>query len=153
MNHATETNNRELIAVLTAVLADTAVVYYKTHAFHWNVGGENFYSLHLMFETFYQTLWESMDEIAERIRAVGAKVPVSYQDLLQKASIHEADASPIAEIMVKNLRKDYLDLAQKTLQAGAFAKKKGDLVTENMMTEKATFLEKAAWMLGSSFTP
>lgn len=144
--------NPELIATLTAVLADTAVVYYKTHGFHWNVEGPHFYSLHLMFETFYQTLWESLDEIAERIRALGGKVPASYRELLEKASIKEADTTPAFHIMIQTLRDNYLVLAQKNLDAAAFAEKQGDLVTANMLTEKATFLEKAAWMLYSSFT-
>ncbi len=144
--------NSELVAALTAVFADTSVVYYKTHGFHWNVEGPHFYSLHLMFETFYQPLWESLDEIAERIRALGGKIPQSYNDLLKNASIKEADATPVDHLMVKNLRDDYLALAQKDLDMAAFAEKQGDLVTANMMTEKATFLQKAAWMLHSSFT-
>jgi len=144
--------NSELVAALTAVFADTAVVYYKTHGFHWNVEGPHFYSLHLMFETFYQPLWESLDEIAERIRALGGKAPASYRELFENASIKEADATPAPHIMVKNLRDDYLVLAQKNLDAASFAEKEGDLVTANMLTEKATFLEKAAWMLYSSFT-
>ena len=135
--------NPELITALTAVFADTAVAYYKTHGF---------YSLHIMFEKFYQELWESMDEIAERIRALGGKVPISYIELLKVASIQESDATPADHIMVKHLREDYLALAQKDLDMAAFAEKEGDLVTANMMTEKATFLEKAAWMLQSSFT-
>ncbi|MBI2707067.1 MAG: DNA starvation/stationary phase protection protein [Proteobacteria bacterium] len=143
----------ELIAILTAILADTAVIYYKTHAFHWNVEGPQFYSLHLMLETFYQTLWESQDEIAERIRALGGKAPPSYTELLGNASIKEADATPASHIIVKNLRDDYLSLAQKNLDGASFAENEGDLVTANMLTEKATFLEKAAWMLHSSFTP
>jgi starvation-inducible DNA-binding protein len=144
--------NPELITALTAVFADTAVAYYKTHGFHWNVTGSHFYTLHIMFEKFYQELWESMDEIAERIRALGGKVPISYMELLKVASIKESGATPADHIMVKHLRDDYLALAQKDIDLAAFAEKEGDLVTANMMTEKATFLEKAAWMLQSSFT-
>ena len=141
----------EVIAALTAILADTSVVYYKTHGFHWNVEDSSFYSLHLMLEKFYTTLWNSLDEIAERIRALDEKTPSSYRALLQKASIQEAEGSLPTDIMIKNLRDDYLVLAKKTLEASSFAEKEGDLVTANMMVEKATFLEKAAWMLQSSF--
>lgn len=144
--------NPELIDALLSVLADTTIVYYKTHGFHWNVEGANFYSLHLMFEKFYQTLWESMDDIAERIRALGEKTPPSLAELLERSSLKETDTAPTATIMVQKLRDDYQRLAQEILKAAELAVKLGDSVTENMMTEKATFLEKAAWMLHSSLT-
>lgn len=151
-SHHPGTVHRDLVVALTAVLAETSIVYYKTHAFHWNVEGSTFYSIHLMLDTFYKTLWESLDEIAERIRALGGKAPVSYKELLGNASMTEADATPAPHVMVKILRDDYLSLAQKILETASFADKQSDLVTSNMMTEKATFLEKAAWMLHSSFT-
>jgi starvation-inducible DNA-binding protein len=140
----------ELIDALISVLANTTVAYYKTHGFHWNVEGQNFYSLHLMFEKFYGTLWESMDEIAERIRALGEKTPPSLAELLKKASLKETDTAPAPSIMLQKLRDDYQTLAKEILKAAAIAEKAGDRITENMMTEKATFLEKAAWMLHSS---
>jgi starvation-inducible DNA-binding protein len=144
--------NPELINALVTVLANTTIAYYKTHGFHWNVEGENFYGLHLMFEKFYETLWESMDEIAERIRALGEKTPPSLGELMKKASLKETDTAPTAAIMVQKLRDDYQTLAQEILKAAEIAEKLGDRVTENMMSEKATFLEKAAWMLHSSLT-
>ena len=112
MSNHSISGRREIVAALTRYLADTAVVYYKTHSFHWNVEGPNFYSLHLMFEKFYQELWESMDEVAERIRALGEKVPPSYSELLKNASIKEAEATPSSHIMVTILRDDYLALAK-----------------------------------------
>jgi starvation-inducible DNA-binding protein len=144
--------NSDLIDALLSVLANTTVAYYKTHSFHWNVEGANFYGLHLMFEKFYETLWESMDEIAERIRALGEKTPPSLAELMKKASLKETETTPTAPIMVQKLRDDYQTLAQEILKAAELAERLGDRVTENMMSEKATFLEKAAWMLHSSIT-
>ena len=143
---------RELVVALNGFLADTAVVYFKTHAFHWNVEGANFYSLHLMFEKFYKKLWKSTDEIAERIRALGEKTPVSYAKLLKSAAIKESETAPASHIMIKALRDDYLALAEKAHDVGSLADTNGDHVTADMMTQKATFLEKAAWMLQSSAT-
>ena len=60
---------------LSRVLADTYMLYLKTHNFHWNVEGANFRNLHLMFEEQYQALWKSLDELAERIRALGQYAP------------------------------------------------------------------------------
>ena len=151
-DHLTSTR-REIVAALTIYLANTAVVYYKTHSFHWNVEGQNFYTLHLMFEKFYQELWESMDEVAERIRALGEKAPPNYVELLKNASIKEAETIPASHIMLTMLRDDYSALAQKAHEVEAIAEANGDRVTTDMMTAKATFLEKAVWMLHSSAMP
>jgi starvation-inducible DNA-binding protein len=147
-----EANRRQIAEALTEYLADVTVVYYKTHGFHWNIEGSNFYSLHIMLEKFYEEIWESMDEVAERIRALGEKVPPGLADLLKIASIKEAETSPKSPIMVPVLRGDYLALAKKSHDVGVIATSFGDTITTDMMTAKATFLEKAAWMLQSSTT-
>lgn len=142
--------NPDLIAILNTILADTAVVYYKTHGFHWNVEGPEFYSLHKMFETFYQTLWQSLDDIAERIRALGGKAPSSLAALLKNATIAENEATPVAAGMLDMLRENYLVLAKKMQEVAKACETQGDLVTSTMVTDQATFLEKAAWMLQSA---
>lgn len=151
-NHARSDESLKVIGALNGFLADTAVVYYKTHGFHWNVDGANFYGLHLMFEKFYTKLWRSMDETAERIRALGEKVPVSYSSLLAYASIEEHEASPTGQVMAQLLRDDYVALAGKAYAICALASANGDLITTDMMTKRAAFLEKAAWMLHSTIT-
>jgi len=140
----------EIIAALNGFLADTSIVYFKTHGYHWNVEGPNFYNLHIMFEKFYIKLWKSTDEIAERIRSLGEKTPPSYVELLAHGTIKEAETAPAGHIMVKALRDDYLALAKKARDVCSFADVHGDVVTTDIMTKQATFLEKAAWMLQSS---
>lgn len=149
-NHFSSEAYHEITGALNQYLADTTVVYYKSHTFHWNVQGANFYSLHLMFEKFYQQIWESMDEIAERTRALGGKTPEGLSELLKLATIKEAPSLPACHIMVKVLRADYLALANKAREVSAIAEKHNDPVTTDMMTEKRNFLEKAAWMLQST---
>ncbi len=140
----------ELIAMLGTILSDTAVVYYKTHGFHWNVEGPEFYSLHKMFEEFYETLWKSLDDTAERIRALGGKAPAGLAALLENATIAESDATPVAHVMIEILRENYIALAKKAQEAAEFSDTQSDIVTSNMMADQATFLEKAAWMLQSA---
>lgn len=151
-NHYKKDETRELVEALNIFLADTAIVYYKTHAFHWNVEGLNFYGLHLMFEKFYVKLWKSMDETAERIRAIGEKVPSNYADLLKNATIEENETSPQSQTMIRVLRDDYFALAQKAYDICAIATARGDLITTDMMTKRAAFLEKAGWMLHSTIS-
>lgn len=141
-----------ILEALEGVLADTAVLYYKTHGFHWNVVSPEFYGLHIMFEKFYNEVWESLDEIAERMRALGGNTPSSLKALLKKATLKETEEVPNAQEMIKILRDDYRMTAERLRDVASFSKAHGDGVTENMMLEKATFLEKAAWMLESSLS-
>ena len=76
---------------LGRVLADTYVLYGKTHGFHWNVTGPMFNTLHLMFMDQYTELWNALDVIAERIRALGFLAPFGGNTLGQLASIKEAE--------------------------------------------------------------
>ncbi|HUX78689.1 MAG TPA: Dps family protein [Alphaproteobacteria bacterium] len=151
-DHSSFEDRRKMAQELKEYLADTTIVYFKTHGFHWNVEGQNFYSLHLMFEKFYEELWNSMDEIAERIRALGEKVPPSFAELLKDATIKEAETPPTASIMILSLRDDYVQLAKRAHNIGSLADEQKDRVTTDMMTEKANFLEKATWMLQSTTT-
>lgn len=149
-NHLSADAYREISKALNIYLANTTIVYYKTHAFHWNVEGPEFYSLHLMFEKFYQEIWESMDDIAERIRALRNKTPESLSELLKLATLKEAPSLPAHSLMIRNLRDDYILLTQNAHKVGEIAGNLGDTVTTDMVTEQASFLEKAAWMLQST---
>ena len=98
-------SHREAISkALSQVLADTYVLYLKTHAYHWNVTGALFASLHTMFETQYTELHNAADTIAERIRALGRFAPGSYASFARLASIKEDnDEVPAAMTMIANL--------------------------------------------------
>lgn len=151
-NNYSKEENREVIESLNVFLANITIVYYKTHQFHWNVEGANFYGLHLMFEKFYTELWKSIDEVAERIRASGEKVSPSLAELLPQATILENETAPQNQVMVQILRNDYFALAENAKQLCLIATAHEDLVTADMMTKMVTFLEKAAWMLHSTVT-
>src|SRR5690348_7931395 len=70
---------RQVIADgLARFLADTYAMYVKTQNFHWNVTGREFYALHLLLEKQYEEIAEELDEIAERIRALGFFVDASF---------------------------------------------------------------------------
>ena len=74
---------------LSRFLADAYTLYLKTHNFHWNVTGPMFNALHVMFETQYTEQWAALDEIAERIRALGFNAPGSYAEFTRLSSIQE----------------------------------------------------------------
>jgi len=92
------------------------VLYAKTHGFHWNVAGPMFNTLHLMFMEQYIELWTALDEIAERIRALGYRAPFggsTYRDL---STIPESNGVPPSMAMVRELVLDRHLLADGTPQ-------------------------------------
>jgi starvation-inducible DNA-binding protein len=95
-------HQRRMIADgLRTLTADTFTLYLKTHYFHWNVTGPMFETLHLMFERQYNELWASVDEIAERIRALGFPAPGTYAEFSKLGSVRETEEIPAADVMVR----------------------------------------------------
>ncbi len=137
----------KVIEALEKLLADSYTLQLKTQNYHWNVTGPSFNSLHLLFETQYTDLAAAIDEIAERIRALGGKAPGSFKAFSKLASIKEETESPKATEMVKNLAKDQETIvasAEKVLKA---AEEIGDEPTVDLAIGRQQLHQKNAWML------
>ena len=134
---------------LGRLLADTWVLYGKTHGFHWNVTGPMFSSLHGMFDTQYNELWDSLDEIAERIRALGIPAPFGDSKLTQLATIKEADSIPAAMEMVAQLVADHEAVARTARSVFEIADAANDQPSADLLTQRLQVHEKTAWMLRS----
>jgi starvation-inducible DNA-binding protein len=142
---------REAIAqALSKVLADTYTLYLTTHNFHWNVTGPMFNTLHLMFMGQYTELWNAVDPIAERIRALGFSVPGSYQEFAARSSLPDVPSQPpkatdmISVLVVGN------EAVAKTARAALkIADAAGDQPTADLLTQRLDIHEKTAWMLRS----
>jgi starvation-inducible DNA-binding protein len=144
------TDQREQIAAsLARVLADSTVLYAKTHGFHWNVTGPMFNTLHLMFMEQYTELWNSLDAIAERIRALGCRAPYGGQTIGQLASIAETEGSPNALAMVRELVEGHEAVARTIRSCFAVANEANDQPTADLLTQRLQIHEKTAWMLRS----
>ena len=143
--------HRESIAkALSHVLADTYVLYLKTHAYHWNVTGPLFASLHTMFETQYNELHDAADTLAERIRALGRYAPGSYASFTRLASIKEDnDEVPVAMSMIANLVMGHEAVGGTLRAAFKVAESGGDQATMDMLIGRMEASDKAAWMLRS----
>ena len=143
-------DDREAAAAgLARVLADTYVLYQKSHAFHWNVTGPNFQQLHALFEEHYRDLWTATDVIAERIRALGVLAPVSGAQMAAQASIAEATDTPSTQGMITELVAGHEQLVRTLRDAFAPAEKANDQATMDVLTGRLVASEKAAWMLRS----
>ena len=134
---------------LGRLLADTWVLYGKTHGFHWNVTGPMFTSLHTLFETQYNELWDSLDEIAERIRALGLPAPFGDSALTKLASLEEAGSIPAAMDMVKQLVADHEAVARTARSVFEIADAANDQPSADLLTQRLQVHEKTAWMLRS----
>jgi starvation-inducible DNA-binding protein len=134
---------------LGRVLADSTVLYAKTHGFHWNVTGPMFNTLHLMFMEQYSELWNALDEIAERIRALGHLAPFGGSTYSGLSSIPEADGVPAALAMVRELVEGHEAVARTIRGVFAVADEAGDQPTADLLTQRLQIHEKTAWMLRS----
>lgn len=140
---------QEISAGLSRLLADTYTLYLKTHNFHWNVTGPLFNTLHLMFETQYNELALAVDEIAERIRALGLPAPGSYAQFAQLTSIREETGVPAAEEMIRQLVKDQEAVVRTARSIFPAVEKASDEPTADLLTQRMQVHEKTAWMLRS----
>ena len=143
-------NDRKAIAEgLSRVLADTFALYLKTHSFHWNVTGPMFNTLHTMFMTQYTELWTALDEVAERIRALGYPAPGSFSQFTKLASIGEEPGVPKAQDMIRQLVEGHEAVARTARKVILTADEANDQPTTDLLTQRLQIHEKTAWMLRS----
>ncbi len=144
-----ESDRHTLADQLSQLLADTQRLYQKTHAYHWNVTGPMFQTLHVMFEQHYNELWLAQDVIAERIRALGYFAPGSTSQFAKLTTIPEDDGVPTATEMLRNLVDGHQATARTARNVLKTAEAASDAPTADLMTERLQIHEKTAWMLRS----
>ncbi len=139
----------DVVAPLSTLLASSYTLYLKTHNYHWNVTGPMFTTLHTLFMTQYTELSLAVDEVAERIRTLGAPAPGSYTAFIKLSKVKEENGSPDAKAMIKQLVADQatiLEVAKAVIKA---AEKDRDQVSADLATRRMDVHAKNAWMLRS----
>ena len=144
-----QAGRNETARALGRLLADSYVLYLKTQGFHWNVAGPRFEPLHAFFQRQYTELAAAIDEIAERIRALGVTAPASLAEFAQLSSVEEEAGAPAADAMVRQLLHDHTTAARTARQVVATAEACDDVATADLATQRVAQHEKAAWMLDS----
>lgn len=134
---------------LGKMLADSYVLAVMTQNYHWNVEGMDFSQLHVLFEQQYTELFAAIDEIAERLRAVGYYAPGTLAGFLKLTSLTEASKLPNAKGMIKNLRDAHRQIVKTAEAAKKAANAAGDDETVDLMVGRITAHQKHAWMLES----
>jgi starvation-inducible DNA-binding protein len=132
---------------LSRLLADSYALYLKTHGYHWNVRGPNFGALHTLFMAQYTEEWTALDDIAERIRALGELAPQGYAAFANLTGIKDGDPESGWEAMVRELQQDNETVCRTARAIFPIAEKAADQATMDLITQRFQAHEKHAWML------
>lgn len=139
-----------IAASLNGFLADTYVLLAKTQACHWNATGPNFYGLHKLTEEQYGELFEAIDELAERVRALDVQAPTGLQSVLQLAKLQELPNGTVSTVeAARMLAEDNAAMAARASKLAEEAEEADDLATNDMLVDRIQVHEKAAWLLRS----
>jgi len=139
--------NEELIISMKKVLADTFVMYFKAHTYHWNVEGADFKQYHDFFGGIYEELFAAVDDIAEHIRQLDGYTPTSLMELKSYSMVSEDEEAVSAMSMVNRL----LDTNNLILASLMMAYKDAEAATElglaNFLQDRIAAHQKHGWML------
>lgn len=132
---------------LRVVLADTFALYLKTHNYHWNVEGKDFYEFHIFFELLYNEIWLATDAVAEHIRALDEYAPGSLGRFSELTNIDDATTIPAATVMVRHLLADNDKVIASLKTAYQDAEDAGEIGISNFLQDRTDIHKKHGWML------
>lgn len=139
----------QLVTTVNKQVANWSVLYVKLHNYHWYVKGSQFFTLHAKFEEFYNEAALHIDELAERLLAIGGKPVATMKEILEQSSVKEANGQEDAEEMVQAIINDFQTLIGELKEGMGLAEEVGDETTGDMLLAIHQSLEKHVWMLSS----
>lgn len=150
----TEAQREAVCGILRKLLADEFALYTKARNYHWNVVGLQFHDLHKLFESEYEALDEIVDEVAERIRALGGVSPGTLEEFRQTTRLREEPGKvPSAREMVAKLAEDHETIIRQLRQdIPVVQDQHQDVGTADFLTGLMERHEKHAWMLRATAT-
>ncbi|MCM3765976.1 Dps family protein [Neobacillus niacini] len=137
----------QLAETLNKQIANWSVLYMKLHNYHWYVTGGQFFTLHAKFEEFYNEAGLHVDELAERLLAIGGKPVATMKESLEISSIKEAAGTESAEEMVQSIINDFSIIIGELKEGMSLAEENNDETTGDMLLAIHSGLEKHVWML------
>ena len=142
--------NAAIFAALNALLADHLILIMKLHNYHWNVSGTCFHSIHRVTENYYDHFFKSYDDLAERILQLEGIPLVTVKSSLAAARLQEDEFTSFTELQaLEAIREDFKFLRSSGLEAAELADEGGDAITEGLLLDFVSWLEKELWMLRS----
>ncbi|KAA9004666.1 DNA starvation/stationary phase protection protein [Paenibacillus spiritus] len=139
----------ELHAGLNRQTANWSLLGVKLHHYHWFVKGSHFFTLHEKFEEYYNEAAGYVDELAERLLAIGGRPASTMKEYLELSTLEEAKGSEDAAAMVSQLIKDFSQIAEEAKTLIALAEESGDQPTGDLLIGIRTNVEKHVWMLNA----
>lgn len=139
----------ELAHRLSSCLANTYLLYLKTQNVHWNIVGPMFYAVHKLTEEQYKNMASAIDDIAERIRAIGFIAPADFDTFKALSGIDQRKLNDDAVSMVEQLVVENEYCAKTLRKAVQEAERLEDVKTADLLTERIGSHEESAWMLRS----
>jgi starvation-inducible DNA-binding protein len=136
-----------MITLLNQQLADSFDLLSQTKQAHWNVKGMNFIALHKLFDELAESLEDQVDEIAERVTALGGMALGTARMAAANSTLPEFPAVTAGEEVVGALVDRYAALAASTRAAIGTAAEAGDVSTSDLFTELSRDLDKHLWFL------
>lgn len=145
------TNERASVEALKHILADSYVMVLNIQNVHWNAQGEGFIAIHKHLDEQYEALTEAVDEIAERIRALGYHAPSSLTELLSLSRVQE-EQEPIESIKegVSKLVGHHKEISKLLTEHIEVLDKDNDAGTIDLLTDRVREHDKFAWLLESN---
>lgn len=152
IEHDLKKHSGELQRLLNEQLANLAVAYVKLHHYHWFVKGMQFQVLHGKFEELYNMVTQMMDELAERMLAIGLRPASTMKDYLALTRLEEGGAGDeTAEQMLRIVSSDFGQMIQLLQQAAEQAEQKAnDAATADLLNGHIKTLQKQVWMLDAT---
>ena len=139
-----------VVKALNQLLADFQVYYTNLRGLHWNIRGNQFFSLHTHFEDLYNDVAEKVDEIAERLLQLEATPEHRFSAYLQQSEVKELgvvhDKEDALQYVLDTLR---LFIAEERAVLAA-AQEAGDEVTVALISDYLRGQEKEVWMLAAT---
>lgn len=132
---------------LNKLVANLTVLYTKLHSFHWYVSGRSFYTLHTVFENYYDYTTATLDEAAERLLAIDGRPVSTLKGALELATIKEATEKETTSEMVASVFYDFELLKKDLSKLMELSEEEGDQGTSDFALGVKTQLEKNIWML------
>lgn len=139
----------KLTEVLNTQIANWSLLFTKLHNYHWYVKGPQFFTLHLKFEELYTEAALHVDNLAERLLALGGSPVATLREIIEKATVKDAAGNENANEMVRTLVADFGMIVSELKEGMSIADREGDETTGDMLLAIHSSLEKHVWMLKS----
>jgi starvation-inducible DNA-binding protein len=141
----------ELTAAMRIVLANTFVMYFKAHSYHWNTEGIEFSQYHEFFGDLYNELFAAADPIAEEIRALDVYAPISLIEMYNYKTIEEDTTRTILlSDMLSKLQESNNIVLESLNKAYDSANESKELGLANFLQDRMNIHKKHGWMLRAS---